>query len=461
MNLLKQCLTSVILLLSLQVIAQEKLKRLYVGDKVPNIEFRGIFNYPTKTAKLSDFKGKAVILDFWNKNCKACMAAFPKMQQLQEVFKDDLMILLINDNPKETRESLEPLFKKSPILKDITLPMVFGDENFGNKSEMFPHYGVPYHVWIDKSGIIQATTIGPEATTENIKKLINGEVLSITKREDIVEDLPVGTNWLNYNDGQFLNNLLYYKSSNFTYNCNREYIDLKSLSALKLDQKFYSFFMKPVFGGLKAVQLGSFYDSNNKVTGNTLVDMPLSRLFYDAYYNIYPVRNPILIIDANDALDLSTKYIYAFTHSDYSDILFRNTLKNDLKDFFGFTAEVEMRNIESYILYRTNKALNIVLSKQGGDFFVQNSKSKRGAVIQNGRISSLTSLFFRETPEDKFGNHTPVLDETGIDPNAKFDITIYGSLHSISTLNQELNKYGLGIKKAHRMLPVLVLHKVK
>ena len=156
-------LTVAVLLLSMQSIAQEKdkvpdksqFKRLYIGDTVPmeSITFNNVLNYPGGKAKLSDFKGKYIILDFWNKGCSSCIAAFPHMEELQKEFANEIQILLVTEN---TQEELALLFKNSKNVKETKLPMIIGEKVL--IEHLFPNRSVPYHVWINKEGKVMATT---------------------------------------------------------------------------------------------------------------------------------------------------------------------------------------------------------------------------------------------------------------------------------------------------------------
>jgi hypothetical protein len=52
-----------------------------------------------KKIKLSDYQGKVVVLDFWTTTCGACLAAFPKMQELVNNYKNEnVAFFFININ---------------------------------------------------------------------------------------------------------------------------------------------------------------------------------------------------------------------------------------------------------------------------------------------------------------------------------------------------------------------------
>lgn len=79
---------------SIQLSAQQVLT---IGDPVPDSRFTTVLNHSSQTAKLSDFKGRLVILDFWSTRCGSCLHAFPKMDSLQKAFCNNLKVLLVNN----------------------------------------------------------------------------------------------------------------------------------------------------------------------------------------------------------------------------------------------------------------------------------------------------------------------------------------------------------------------------
>ncbi|MGB4400563.1 MAG: TlpA disulfide reductase family protein, partial [Daejeonella sp.] len=68
---------------------------LKIGDKVPDVTINNISNYKSTSAKLSDFKGKLLILDFWATWCAPCIAMIPKMDSLEKAFEGKVAFLSV------------------------------------------------------------------------------------------------------------------------------------------------------------------------------------------------------------------------------------------------------------------------------------------------------------------------------------------------------------------------------
>jgi len=64
-----------------------------VGDMA--VEFKA-FDIEGKMAKLSDYKGKYILLDFWATHCAPCIQAIPELKQLNTKYKNDLIIIGLN-----------------------------------------------------------------------------------------------------------------------------------------------------------------------------------------------------------------------------------------------------------------------------------------------------------------------------------------------------------------------------
>ncbi len=72
-----------------------------------------------KTASLSQFKGKIVLLDFWIFHCGGCQSSVPKLNALQKKYKDkDFALLTVNvtDSEKMIQLFIEKTKAEFPIL---------------------------------------------------------------------------------------------------------------------------------------------------------------------------------------------------------------------------------------------------------------------------------------------------------------------------------------------------------
>lgn len=125
-----------------------------------------------KYLKLSDFKGKVVLLDFWASWCGPCKQEFPFLVKLHEKLKDkDFTVLAINvdtelDNAVAflARQKTKPGF---PIIYDKA----------GKLPALYKVGGMPTTVLIDKNGVVRYRQIGfkeddAEKIYEKIKSIL-------------------------------------------------------------------------------------------------------------------------------------------------------------------------------------------------------------------------------------------------------------------------------------------------
>jgi thiol-disulfide isomerase/thioredoxin len=157
-------------------------KQLKVGDRLPEYTFIHLINYPSTTARVSDFRGRLLVLDFWSIGCTACVASWPKLEQLQREFSGRAQILLVN--PWQNESIVRPLIEKrrQAGVVDLTLPTVCEDRGL---LELFGVTTVPHLVWVDATGVIRAITEGSELTSVNIRAMLAGNVVVRQKEEQI------------------------------------------------------------------------------------------------------------------------------------------------------------------------------------------------------------------------------------------------------------------------------------
>jgi thiol-disulfide isomerase/thioredoxin len=171
----KITLLGVLAILCLLARAQQPaLKPITVGDYLPKIILNDLLNYKSDTASLKDFKGKMVILDFWSPYCKSCIKAMPKLDSLQNVFKENVQFIMVTEpsNDALNSKAITKVFDKRKSL-GLFVPS-FPVTGTGNNllTEIFPHDFVPYYVFINSRGRVCAVTSYQLMNAETIQTLI-------------------------------------------------------------------------------------------------------------------------------------------------------------------------------------------------------------------------------------------------------------------------------------------------
>ncbi|HEY4158256.1 MAG TPA: TlpA disulfide reductase family protein, partial [Polyangiaceae bacterium] len=110
------------------------------------------------TARLSSYRGKAVILNFWTKSCRPCLEEMPSIAGLSKAIAphSDLALLTVStdDSLEDARDTLRAVLGGDPpfvVMIDPDSKVVGG--KFGTK--LYPE------TWfIDEAGVIRARVDG-------------------------------------------------------------------------------------------------------------------------------------------------------------------------------------------------------------------------------------------------------------------------------------------------------------
>jgi thiol-disulfide isomerase/thioredoxin len=113
---------------------------------VRNIERLGWDTFDGKPEKLSDFKGKAVVLDFWATYCPPCLEEIPHLVALQNKHAD-LQVIGLHVGGDEDRPKVPAFVRKLKINYPIALP-----ETALTEGLLGTEYAIPQTFVFDKNG---------------------------------------------------------------------------------------------------------------------------------------------------------------------------------------------------------------------------------------------------------------------------------------------------------------------
>jgi len=126
--------------------------------------------------KLSDYKGKVVLINFWATWCQPCQAEMPHLQKMYEDLKDDgFEVLSISIDEARDAYKVKPLIRRGKYTFTVLLD---------KHTEVIPLYNpeqtLPYNALVDREGNLVWTKL---SYTPGEEKLL---------REKVVEQLKKG-----------------------------------------------------------------------------------------------------------------------------------------------------------------------------------------------------------------------------------------------------------------------------
>lgn len=395
---------------------------LNIGDKCPDFEFTDMINYAAPKARLSDFRGKLVILDFWSVNCAPCIAAMPKMDSLQKKYQGKIQIIPINPLKfidSKTKAAIDSFWKNSKAIKKTDL-FTSIDTTIGN---YFPREGVPHVVWIDGNSTVRAITTAQYVTGSNIEKILDGKVINWPVNR-MSQDFDYSIPLLSYTNQT---------DDNYT--------------------PYYTSLSKHIPGVKK--QSGFVVDSVRQCVRYYIYNLHILPLYRTTLENteFRFGNNSRIILEVKD----SSKYFYNKNKEYLEDW--------EARSYFCYEAimpiNTSLEQVQDILHKDLNKFLNINagIEKRWMDCFVliQKDKSKTAKILSTDRNKSNHTRFVKWFNDQ--WEYPPLIDESGLDDDNNLNRIIIKSESNvdISSLRKQLNNVGLDIVPVRREMEVFVI----
>jgi peroxiredoxin len=122
------------------------------GHPAPDFELKTLEG---ETVRLSDFKGKPVLINFWATWCGPCRAEFPDFQKASVDNAGNLVIIGINNTSTDQKDQIPAFLAEF----GVTFPIVL-DET-GETAKAYRILGLPTSIFIDRKGVVNEVFTGP------------------------------------------------------------------------------------------------------------------------------------------------------------------------------------------------------------------------------------------------------------------------------------------------------------
>jgi thiol-disulfide isomerase/thioredoxin len=147
----------------------EEQKKKMINEAAPDFS---LVDLAGNTVRLSDYRGKVVVVDFWATWCGPCKASFPAVQKVVDRYSSDDNVKFLFIDTRETaadkRQNAINFLEETKYTFHVLL------DNDSKVNESFKVTGIPTKFVIDGKGKIRFNVVGVSGTTdEMIQELVS------------------------------------------------------------------------------------------------------------------------------------------------------------------------------------------------------------------------------------------------------------------------------------------------
>lgn len=138
---------------------------LQVGNLAPGFTLKSLDG---KLVKLSDYRGKYVLLDFWASWCPPCRAEHPLLKELQQKYQTDIEVVSVSMDASSTA------WKQAVDVDKLTWTQL--NDSKSTNGDLADSYGIkalPFNCIVNPDGKILATKIRGEKLINFLSTLFN------------------------------------------------------------------------------------------------------------------------------------------------------------------------------------------------------------------------------------------------------------------------------------------------
>ncbi|MBB5637261.1 thiol-disulfide isomerase/thioredoxin [Pedobacter cryoconitis] len=411
-----------------------------IGDKLPDLKIKGPFIMGNEKSTVADLYQKGgLIINFWATWCSPCLKEQKRLDSLTQIYPD-LSVLSVT---YEDISGVKAHFARAGLPKSKSMIITTNDTIFHNA---FKHRAIPHNIWIDKAGIIKASTGGDEINEKNIKEFLKGNTSKLHIKKDRLdfsftktyhvpdsmilfrsyitgynEEITSGVNFGPDENGEFKRLfawnrpiiqffwLAFTKQKNSRMNW--KLIELDSSDSIRFIQTYFN---RPLF------ERSKYTNGDDLVTRERKWD----------YDNLYCYE---LILPKNIPASKSSEYMLP-----------------DLEKFFNIKASTRKKKMMTNVVSLDKSKLSKLPVAKGEKPFID--KFYDSLIVKSTSIDDILDCLM-----ERFTDDTPYVNKTGYNGLLSFEIKSEKGKLTLEEVWAKLN--GFGIKKVEKkhLYEILVL----